>query len=68
MLIVGHVIVAGVLWAEMKAAWPLWQHVLIWPAAVVILSLLLLPRIKGGIVALQWAMRMHGFARNDTAR
>lgn len=27
----------------------------------VILSLLLLPRIKGAIVGLQWARRMHGF-------
>lgn len=27
----------------------------------IILSLLLLPRIKGGMVGLQWARRMHGF-------
>lgn len=27
----------------------------------VFLSLLLLPRIKGGMVGLQWARRMHGF-------
>jgi uncharacterized protein (DUF983 family) len=25
------------------------------------LSLYLLPRLKGGMVALQWAKRMHGF-------
>ncbi|OYW59131.1 MAG: hypothetical protein B7Z10_04570 [Rhodobacterales bacterium 32-66-7] len=29
--------------------------------AVVVLSLYLLPRLKGGLVALQWAKRMHGF-------
>lgn len=28
----------------------------------VLLSLYLLPRLKGAIVALQWAKRMHGFA------
>jgi uncharacterized protein (DUF983 family) len=28
---------------------------------VVALSLYLLPRLKGGIVALQWSKRMHGF-------
>jgi len=28
---------------------------------VVALSLYLLPRLKGGLVALQWAKRMHGF-------
>jgi uncharacterized protein (DUF983 family) len=31
----------------------------------VILSLLLLPRIKGGFVGFQWARRMHGFGRTD---
>lgn len=30
----------------------------------VILSLLLLPRIKGGMVGLQWARRMHGFSED----
>jgi len=31
-------------------------------AATVGLSLFLLPRLKGAMVALQWAKRMHGFA------
>lgn len=30
----------------------------------VILSLLLLPRIKGGFIGFQWARRMHGFGRD----
>jgi uncharacterized protein (DUF983 family) len=30
-------------------------------AATVVLALWLLPRIKGGFVALQWSRRMHGF-------
>ncbi|PYG32380.1 DUF983 domain-containing protein [Pelagimonas varians] len=29
------------------------------------LSLYLLPRMKGAIVAFQWARRLHGFARRD---
>lgn len=29
----------------------------------VALSLFLLPRLKGGLIALQWAKRMHGFGR-----
>ena len=29
----------------------------------VALSLYLLPRIKGAIIGLQWAKRLHGFAR-----
>lgn len=31
----------------------------------VALSLYLLPRLKGGLVALQWAKRMHGFGGSD---
>lgn len=31
----------------------------------IVLSLLLLPRIKGGMVGLQWARRMHGFGGPD---
>lgn len=33
----------------------------------VILSLLLLPRIKGAFVGLQWARRMHGFGAAEPA-
>ncbi|GLK65437.1 DUF983 domain-containing protein [Paracoccus kondratievae] len=31
----------------------------------VVLSLLLLPRIKGGMIGFQWARRMHGFGGNS---
>lgn len=31
------------------------------------LSLWMLPRVKGAIVAFQWARRMHGFGRGDAA-
>ncbi len=31
-------------------------------AGTVILSLFLLPRLKGGMIAFQWAKQMHGFA------
>ncbi len=30
--------------------------------ATIVLSLYLLPRLKGALVALQWANRMHGFS------
>lgn len=62
MLIVGHVIVAGVLAAEdMFPQSPLWLDALIWLWLTVLLSLALLPRIKGALVGYQWALRMHGF-------
>ncbi len=33
----------------------------------IVLSLLLLPRIKGAMVGLQWARRMHGFGLGEPA-
>jgi uncharacterized protein (DUF983 family) len=62
MLIVGHVIVGGVLVAEdMWPQSPLWLDAFIWLWLTFILSLALLPRVKGALVGYQWALRMHGF-------
>jgi uncharacterized protein (DUF983 family) len=66
MLIVGHIVVAGVLAAE--DVWPnspLWLDALIWLWITFVLSLLLLPRIKGALVGYQWALRMHGFSGRE---
>ena len=61
-LVVGHVIGAGMLWVEeSNDSIPLWIHSLIWPALTLILCLLLLPRFKGALIGYQWALRMHGF-------
>jgi uncharacterized protein (DUF983 family) len=54
-LIVGHVVVPLVLVFERWAAEPpLWQHALLWLPLSIGLSLLLLPRIKGGVIAALW--------------
>jgi len=62
MVIVGHVIVGGVLVLERTLAPDFWLHAVLWLPLTVVSSLLLLPRIKGALVGLQWALRMHGFA------
>lgn len=59
--IVGHVVGGGLLLAERHADWSIGLHMAIWPALTVILSLLLIQPVKGGVIGLQWAMRMHGF-------
>ncbi len=59
--IVGHVVIAGVLVLEKAYAPPSWVHLALWLPLTVILSLWLLPRVKGALVGLQWALRMHGF-------
>lgn len=61
-LITGHVIAPAFMIAERGWAWPTWLHLTIWLPAIVIMSLVLLPRVKGVIVALQWALNMHGFS------
>lgn len=60
-LIVGHLIVPICLAVETAYAPPYWLHALIWTPLTLGLSLALLPAIKGAIVGLQWAQRMHGF-------
>lgn len=60
--IVGHIVVGLVLAVEMAYHPPLWLHAALWLPLTVILALLLLPSVKGTIVALQWALFMHGFS------
>ena len=60
-LIVGHIVVAAALTVEMNLSPPLWFGMTAWPLLALVLSLLLLPVVKGALVGLQWALRMHGF-------
>ena len=61
MVIVGHVVIAGILALEKAVAPESWVHMVLWLPLTVGLSLWLLPRVKGALVGLQWALRMHGF-------
>ena len=60
-LIVGKLLVAGLISVELAWGPPVWVHWAIWPALTLGVTLWLLPRIKGMVIALQWAWRMHGF-------
>ena len=60
-LIVGHIVVGGVLALERGLSPPTWVHLAIWLPLTLIATLLLLPRVKGALVGLQWALYMHGF-------
>lgn len=60
-MIVGHIVVGAALALE-KAVQPSTElHLALWVPLTVLLCLVLLPRIKGALVGLQWALRMHGF-------
>ncbi len=65
--LVGHVVVALVLWVELAFAPPLWLHLAVWLPLTLLLVLLSLPPIKGALVAQQWALYMHGFGEAAAA-
>jgi uncharacterized protein (DUF983 family) len=60
-LIVAHIIGTAMVLVMSAVDTPAWVDYSLWPVLVVAMSLLLLPRIKGALIALQWALRMHGF-------
>lgn len=60
-VIVGHLLIGLMIHLDM--AWhisPMTYLLVLLPVGIV-MPLVLLPLIKGGVVALQWALRMHGF-------
>jgi uncharacterized protein (DUF983 family) len=61
LFIVGHIVIGGMMTVETYWEWPVIWHIILWPSLTLVLSLVLLPRVKGAIISLQWAMRMHGF-------
>ncbi len=63
--IVGHVLLTGYMLTDM--VWPLspWIHLAIWIPLAVLAALLTIQPIKGAVIGLQWAYRMHGFGGED---
>ena len=59
--IVGHLTIPLFLWTDSDVLWPIWIHMVLWPSIVLVASLLLIQPVKGALIALQWAKRMHGF-------
>ncbi len=64
--LVGKALITGLMTVELAWAPPIWVHWAIWPALTLLLTLLLLPRVKGMVVGLQWAWGMHGFGEPET--
>lgn len=60
-VIVGHIIVPIVLWIETDYAPPVPLQLAIYLPLTLTSALLLLQPVKGAVVGLQWAFRMHGF-------
>ena len=62
--VVGHTVVPAALAFEIDYAPPMWLDFLIWLPLAIISALVLLQPTKGVVVALQWQLGMHGFARS----
>src|SRR5438445_13670619 len=60
-VIVGHIVVPTILWIETDYAPSVPLQLSIYLPMTLILSLLLLQPVKGAVVGVQWALRMHGF-------
>jgi uncharacterized protein (DUF983 family) len=59
--IVGHIVVPLVLFADDAFALTAWQHLMIFLPLTAALALGLMQPIKGAVIGLQWAKRLHGF-------
>jgi uncharacterized protein (DUF983 family) len=63
-VIVGHILVPVILWIETDYAPAVWLQLSIYLPVTLIASLGLLQPVKGAVVGVQWALRMHGFDEN----
>ncbi|WP_159586428.1 DUF983 domain-containing protein [Chelativorans xinjiangense] len=64
-VIVGHVVVGAFMGVQAMTDWPTWLHMAIWAPLTLLMSLALIGPVKGAVVGLQWALRMHGFGGED---
>jgi len=60
-IIVGHIVVPLVLMIETNYSPPVALQLAIYLPLTLVLSLLFLQPVKGAVVGVQWALRMHGF-------
>jgi len=60
-VIVGHIVVPTALLIETDFSPPVWLQLAIYLPLTLIASLALLQPVKGAVVGLQWALKMHGF-------
>lgn len=64
-IVVGHIVVPLTLIVERNWSPSYWTHAVIWLPLTLGLIFWLLPRIKGALVGMQWANRMHGFGGHE---
>jgi uncharacterized protein (DUF983 family) len=63
-VIVGHIVVGGFMLTDQVWMLSNWVHLAIWTPLTVLLAVATIQPIKGAVIGLQWAARMHGFGGN----
>lgn len=63
--VIGHVLLGGYMMTDLVFPFSMWVHLAIWTPLSVLAALVTMQPIKGGVIGLQWALRMHGFGRED---
>jgi uncharacterized protein (DUF983 family) len=63
--VVGHVLMAGYMSSALVFDMSPWVHLAIWAPLAVLAAIVTIQPIKGGVIGLQWAYRMHGFGGHD---
>ncbi|GLQ39097.1 hypothetical protein GCM10007908_27170 [Rhizobium albus] len=63
--IVGHIVVAGYMFGERVVDWTSWQALAFWIPVTLIMTVASMQPLKGGVIGLQWALRMHGFGGEE---
>lgn len=66
--VAGHIVVPLMVLVEEVFRPDLWVHLSLWLPLTLVLCLALLPPLKGMLVNLQWALRMHGFDAGSEER
>ncbi|GAB4366000.1 MAG: DUF983 domain-containing protein [Kiloniellaceae bacterium] len=59
-LVVGHVTVPAMLLVEQHTHWPTWVAMTVWPLFAIGLTLAVLPRVKGFLLSVIWALKAPG--------
>ena len=59
-LVVGHIAVPTIFFAEKHTSWPDWVSMTVWPAFAVALALVILPRAKAVFLSIIWRTRAAG--------
>ncbi|MET3598647.1 DUF983 domain-containing protein [Martelella mangrovi] len=60
-LVLGHFMVGGYMTGAELFDLPDWVHLAIWVPLTALTAFLIIQPMKGAVIGLQWALKMHGF-------